>query len=328
MLEHGGNLMTAVRRFGRPREQWLDLSTGINPCGYKPPLFGPDAWLRLPDDDPALAEAAVAYYGAPRMLPVAGSQAAVQALPRLRAAGRVAVAAPSYAEHAHQWSVHGHAVRQVPFDGLADAVHACEVIVVCNPNNPTGERVAPAQLLRWSEQLAARGGWLVVDEAFMDMTPELSVAAWSDRPGLIVLRSLGKFFGLAGARVGMVGAEPALLDVLRDALGPWSICGPAQQLACTALVDRVWQTRTRADLRTKGARMDQLLAAHRIAASGTDLFKWCPQARPSAFAEHMAERGIWVRCFEHAARGVRVGLPADEAGWARLAQALVEWKDA
>jgi cobalamin biosynthetic protein CobC len=325
MLEHGGNLHDAARRFGRAHADWLDLSTGINPRGYPAPPLAPAAWHRLPEADPQLALAAARFYGAPLMLPVAGTQAAIQALPRLRAASRVAVAAPSYAEHAHHWGLHGHRLRQVGYDGLEEALDSCDVMVVCNPNNPTAARVAPARLLDWSAQLAARGGWLIVDEAFMDTTPELSVAGWSDRPGLIVLRSLGKFFGLAGVRVGMVGAAPALLNALQDLLGPWTISGPAWHIASAALSDWRWQADARAELLQAGARLHRLLGAHGIEAVGTDLFQWWPERSPLLFWQHMAERGIWVRHFEHAARGIRLGLPLEEGGWQRLALALAQW---
>lgn len=191
MLEHGGNLRDAMLRFGR--DDWLDLSTGINPHWYPAPALPGNAWHRLPEADPELALAAADYYGAPQMLPVAGTQAAIQALPRLRKPSRVTVAAPSYAEHAHHWSEHGHTLTQTPYDELDAAVAHSDVMVVCNPNNPTGASVPAAQLLEWAGQLAARGGWLVVDEGFGDTAQENSVAAHSGRPGLIVLRSVGKF---------------------------------------------------------------------------------------------------------------------------------------
>jgi cobalamin biosynthetic protein CobC len=334
MLEHGGNLRAAKLRFGTPANGWLDLSTGINPHWYPAAAPKADAWHRLPEADPELALAACTFYGAPAMLPVAGTQAAIQALPRLRAPSRVIVAAPSYAEHGHQWGLpsHGHALRQASYAELDDAqfddapIAACDVLVVCNPNNPTGAIIAPQRLLAWADQLAARGGWLIVDEAFGDTGNEnISVAAYSGRPGLIVLRSVGKFFGLAGVRLGFVAAHPPLLETLADLLGPWSISGPAQQIGRAALQDRAWQGAMRTRLQEDGARLHALLARHYIAASGCALFQWWPQDRPQAFWQHMAERGIWVRLFEQAARGIRLGLPPDEAGWQRLARALEDW---
>lgn len=326
MLEHGGNLLAAQARFGRASGDWIDLSTGINPQSYPAPALAADAWHRLPENDPELLRAAASYYGAPQLLAVAGTQAAIQMLPRLRLPSRVVVAAPSYAEHAHHWGLHGHAMREVPYDALEAALPDCEVMVLCNPNNPTGATVAPETLLGWAMQLAARGGWLIVDEAFGDIMPAVSVAASSNRPGLIVLRSIGKFFGLAGARVGFVGAHPELLSMLASALGPWPVSGPAQQVSRTALLDLEWQSRTRAQLTEQGARLHALLEAQGIAAHGTALFQWWPESRAEAFWEHMAQRGIWVRLFPRAARGIRLGLPRDEAAWQRLETALDEWK--
>lgn len=323
MLEHGGNLRDAARRFGR--DDWLDLSTGINPHWYPVPALAGNAWHRLPEADPALARAAAQYYDAPLMLPVAGTQAAIQALPRLRPPSRVVVAAPSYAEHAHHWGRHGHSMRQVPYAELDAALPDCDVMVVCNPNNPTGATVPPQQLLGWAAQLAARGGWLVVDEAFGDTARGASVAAHSGQSGLIVLRSVGKFFGLAGLRLGFVAAQPALLNELADLLGPWTVSGPAQEIALAALQDRAWQSAMRQQLNLNGSRLHGLLATHHIAASGCALFQWWPEPRAERFWQHMAERGIWVRLFQQAARGIRLGLPPDADGWRRLEVALTEW---
>jgi cobalamin biosynthetic protein CobC len=329
MPEHGGNLRAAQQRYGGTN--WIDLSTGINPRGYPAPALAPDAWRRLPEPDPALVHAACDYYGAPHLLPVAGTQAAIQALPRLRAglagAARVTVSVPSYAEHAHHWGRHGHAMRQVAYDALDDAVADSDVVVVVNPNNPTGATVAPAQLLDWAERLAARGGWLVVDEAFGDTARSLSVASHAGHPGLIVLRSVGKFFGLAGLRLGFVGAEPSLLATLDELLGPWAVSGPAQDIAIAALRDRAWQQATQTRLARDGARMHALLAGHGIDAHGTPLFHWWAEPRAEAFHEHMARRAIWVRLFPGAARGVRIGLPENETEWRRIEQALKEWNN-
>ncbi|SFV17578.1 threonine-phosphate decarboxylase CobD [Pseudoduganella namucuonensis] len=324
MLEHGGNLRDAALRHGR--DDWLDLSTGINPNWYPAPQVADNAWHRLPEADPALAEAAQAFYGAPLMLPVAGTQAAIQALPRLRPPSRVVVAAPSYAEHAHHWAQHGHSLRQVPYDALDAAVDECDVMVVCNPNNPTGASVPPEPLLEWAARLGARGGWLVVDEAFGD-TAEGGVCAHAGHThgALIVLRSVGKFFGLAGLRLGFVAARPALLSDLADLLGPWTVSGPAQQVALAALRDRAWQDGTRSRLAAGGQRLQDLLARHGIRSSGAALFQWWPEPRAEAFHEHMARQGIWTRLFTNAARGIRLGLPPDEDGWRRLERALTLW---
>jgi len=323
MLEHGGKLREAARRYGRT--DWLDLSTGLNPTGYPAPAFAADAWHRLPENDPALLEAAQRFYRAPRMLAVAGTQAAIQALPRLRPASRVAVSSPSYAEHLHHWSQHGHHTRAVPYSELGAAVPTADVLVVCNPNNPTGEIVPRAALLEWAGILASRGGWLVVDEAFADTNGSHSVADATQAPGLIVLRSVGKFFGLAGLRLGFVAAHENILEPLANMLGPWAVSGPAQQVARAALEDKSWQRNAQEKLQAAGVRLRALLANHGIASHGTALFQWWPEPRAEDFHDHMARRGIWVRLFREAARGIRLGLPPHEEGWQRLEQALNEW---
>jgi cobalamin biosynthetic protein CobC len=323
MPEHGGNLHAAARVYGN--RDWIDLSAGLNPAWFPAPALADNAWHRLPEPDPALAAAACAYYGAPQMLAVAGTQAAIQALPRLRPPSIVVVAAPSYAEHAHHWSLHGHSATQVPYAELAGTVHDADVMVVCNPNNPTGATVPRAQLLEWADFLHRRGGWLVVDEAFADTDGANSVADCAGRPGLIVLRSVGKFFGLAGVRLGFVAAPAPLLAALDELLGPWQVSGPAQQIGKAALLDRDWQESTRRALQLAGRRLQALLASHGIASSGTALFQWWPEARPEAFHDHMARQGIWVRLFRDGPRGIRLGLPPHEQAWTRLEEALKQW---
>ena len=335
MLEHGGNLQEAARRFARPVSDWLDLSTGINPRFYAVPALYNNAWHRLPEKMTALTDAAQDFYGAPEMLAVAGTQAAIQALPRLRlqniGVARVVVAAPSYAEHAYQWRQHGHQVQECAYDVLESMIEAADVVVVCNPNNPTGECIAAKTLLHWAAQMAERGAWLIVDEAFADMTDGLSVAQASAQPGLIVLRSVGKFFGLAGLRVGFVGAHINLLAQLENMLGPWSISGPAQEIACAALQDAAWQAETRQHLRDQCVRLQNLLHSHGIVSTGTALFQWCSDAALQGQTEQLwqllAGQGIWVRLFREAARGLRFGLPPDEAGWQKLTVALNSWAE-
>jgi cobalamin biosynthetic protein CobC len=218
-------------------------------------------------------------------------------------------------------------LRTAAYAELDSAIDASDVVVVVNPNNPTGETIAPACLLAWAARLGARGGWLVVDEAFGDTDPALSVAAHAGQPGLIVLRSVGKFFGLAGLRLGFVGADAATLRALADLLGPWAVSGPAQMVALQALRDADWQRTTFERLQVAGRRMRDLLAAHGIRAAGTPLFHWWAEPQPEAFHTHMARHGIWCRLFREAGRGIRIGLPPDEAGWQRLEHALQEWNN-
>ena len=288
-------------------------------------------------------------------MPVAGSQAAIQALPRLRPRSRVAVLDPGYAEHAYAWRNAGHEVAGVAAERLDEVVQGSDVLLLIHPNNPTGARFPVEQLLAWHARLAARGGWLVVDEAFMDDTPEHSLCRHTVREGLIVLRSLGKFFGLAGARVGFVCAHPALLAPLQGVLGPWSVSTPARRVATAALADRAWQDAARQRLGTAGARLQALLAHHGLNPDGgCALFQWVRTPDAQDLHEALARQGIltrlfiessslrfgrsqhprlrrpaspyllhpWSRASRDTCASLRFGLPGNEADWTRLEAAL------
>ncbi|HOY02494.1 threonine-phosphate decarboxylase CobD [Zoogloea sp.] len=322
MLEHGGRLRQAARRHGIPLAEWVDLSTGINPHAYPVPLLAPEVWQRLPETDDGLEAAAAAYYGSPHLLPVAGSQAAIQALPACFAPGRVLTLAPTYAEHPHAWR--GHQLRAVSAEEIAAALAEADILLLVQPNNPDGQRFPRARLLAWHAELAARGGCLIVDEAFIDVDPADSLVPLAGLPGLVVLRSVGKFFGLAGARVGFVFAETAVLDALAERLGPWAVSGPARQVTAAALADTAWQAEARRSLARDSRRLARLLDENGlVGGAGTALFQWRPTPRARAIHEALAAKGILTRLFE-APTGLRFGLPASESQWARLAAALAE----
>ena len=322
MLEHGGRLRRAAERYGIALADWLDLSTGINPHGYPAPAIPADAWQRLPEDDDGLADAAAHYYGSDELLPVAGSQAAIQALPALIPGERVTVLAPTYAEHPHAWR--DRQVRACAENDVDDALADTDVLVVVNPNNPSGALFTRQRLLAWHARLAAHGGWLVVDEAFIDAAPGESLAPEASRPHLVVLRSLGKFFGLAGARVGFVLGPADLRRQLAARLGPWPIGGPARHVAGKALADRDWQRDMRCQLAHDATRLAGLLRDSGLGEpAGPALFQWLRHPAAAALQDRFARAGILVRHFDRPA-SLRFGLPGNEAGWTRLAQVLGE----
>jgi cobalamin biosynthetic protein CobC len=322
-VAHGGNLHEAARRYGIPYAAWLDLSTGINPHGYPVPPVPADAWRRLPDDGDDFAACAARYYGAPdaaHVLPVAGSQAAIRALPALLPRARVGIAPLTYGEYAPAFERAGHQtmVLDVSHETLPDALtHA----VVVNPNNPTATRLSAARLLHWHAQLSARGGTLLVDEAFADTMPEASLAASTYRDGLLALRSPGKFFGLAGVRAGFVLGAPALLERLRSTLGAWTVSGPARHAVKAAFADEAWQRQMRTRLDAESARLVGLLHAQGFDTRSTPLFAWSVDARAAALHEALARRGVWTRLFMPSG-SVRFGLPASETEWTRFNESL------
>lgn len=322
MLEHGGRLRAASLRFGIPLAEWLDLSTGIAPYGWALPDIPPAAWTRLPEQDDGLERVACDYYGVNSLLPLAGSQAAIQALPRLRGKARVGIVSPAYAEHAAAWAREGHSLLAIGEADIERELERLDVLLLVNPNNPTGRCFAPEQLLAWHARLAARGGWLVVDEAFIDCTPQHSLAAYSERPGLIVLRSFGKFFGLAGIRLGFALAQPPLLERLAELLGPWTVSGPSRAVATALLQDRAGQQAQRQRLCVDSERLAALLCGNGLTpTAGCALFQWLVAPHAPLLHEFLAGHGILTRLFA-SPPSLRFGLPPDEPGWLRLEQAL------
>jgi cobalamin biosynthetic protein CobC len=355
-VAHGGNLDEAIRRHGIAREHWLDLSTGINPNGYPIPPVDPQAWLRLPDDRDDLEAVAATCYGCENALALAGTQAAIRMLPLLLKRGTVGISMLTYGEYAPAFEHAGFAVERFTTGPLPVAsvdeslarIHATPLpagqlpaaplaiahlvagqrlpdhwrhLVVVNPNNPTAEVFEPAKLLDWHGQLAARGGCLIVDEAFADATPASSIAFAAAQPGLVVLRSVGKFFGLAGARVGFVLAESALIDAARRLAGPWTVSGPARAVVRAALLDTPWQQAMRAQLPRCAQRLATLLEAHGLCVFRTALFAWVPHPDAAELREALAKTGIWVRYFD-CPPSLRFGLPPDETGWKTLSDGL------
>lgn len=342
MLEHGGKLLEAAKEYGRPVKDWLDLSTGINHCGWTVPPVPSERWLRLPERDDELEEAAKQYYGSANLLPIAGSQAAIQALPKLAKPGKAGFVEPSYNEHRHAWARSGHECKTVLsfadseksclagtgfydqecFESVLGRLSELDTLVLCNPNNPTGLRFSSEQITELHRRLAGRGGWLVVDEAFADGGTEKNAAGLAGLDGLIVLRSLGKFFGLAGARVGFIFAWPALLEQLQDEIGPWSVTGPSRWIAAKALNDRTWYERTKFELERRSKRLRTVLSdAGLKPCGGTTMFQWVVLDHARALASFFAANGILVRLFSEPP-SLRFGLPASESDWERLTSVL------
>lgn len=322
LTEHGGCLQQAATVYEIPVPQWMDLSTGINPHGWPVGPIPQAILARLPEEEDGLTEVMRDYFETSDVLAVAGSQSAIQALPCLRSPGRVAVRVPTYSEHATAWPKAGHAVIEIDEnDDVETILDTADVLVVVNPNNPTGTLLPAATLLRWHERIAWHGGWLVVDEAFVDAHPNASVADHAGKD-LIVLRSLGKFWGLAGVRVGFVLAANELLASLRARLGPWHVSNPARWVAKGALADTDWIVKTRARLHQDNGRLHRLLAAHGLLSRGTcPLFRWIPTPDVARLFDAFARQGILIRALPQAG-GVRFGLPGPEHAWARLETAL------
>jgi cobalamin biosynthetic protein CobC len=322
MPEHGGQLRLYAERYQRPVNDWLDISTGINPNGWPVPTLPSSVWSRLPEHNDGLNQAASDYYQTQNLLAVPGTQAVIQLLPSLRSKSKVGIVSPAYAEHAYCWQQAGHELVTLSSDDVSASIDKLDVLIIINPNNPTGKKYTPEQLLNWQQSLTKRKGWLIVDEAFIDCTPEQSLAAISPQPGLIVLRSFGKFFGLAGLRLGFVLAETKLLSQLAERLGPWPIASSSRYIAIQALNDKSWQHQARTRLENSSKRLMKLLDQFGLKPNGgSTLFQWVKHPQARVLHERLAQQGILTRLFTSPS-SLRFGLPADEQDWDRLQQSL------
>lgn len=313
--DHGGGIDAAMAEFGGSRADWLDLSTGINPTPYPRPDLPAESWAVLPDQAAftALERAARAFWSVPEeavILPASGASALIAALPLLAPAGPVYIPAPTYNEHAAAFRAHGHEITQQAGASTHVYVH---------PNNPDGRL--------WADAKAAR--LTIIDESFCDVTPNASRIVETARPGTLILKSFGKFWGLAGLRLGFAIAHPDTLKTkhgtLADQIGPWAVSGPGLAIGAQALTDRSWAKQTRARLFHARARLDRTMAPTAPAIGGTDLFGLYDLPDAASFQNHLARHHIWSRIFPYSQNWVRLGLPPADR-WSQLDEALSTWR--
>ena len=307
--DHGGNLSAAIAAHGGCAEQWIDLSTGINPDPYPLPAFTAADWSALPDAAArgALEQAARRFWNVPSeaaVLAAPGASALIAALPALAEPRWVRITPPTYNEHAAAFETHGWQLRRY---GPAEA------LVAVHPNNPDGRLWHPDEL---------KSPFTVIDESFCDVCPDESLIALAARPGVVILKSFGKFWGLAGLRLGFAIGDPELIARLAAWQGPWAVSGPALRTGRLALEDTAWATQTRARLAANAQRLDDLLTRKGARVlSGTDLFRLCEVPDAAAWQDRLAQAHIWSRIFPYSHSFLRLGLPPAD-GWARLEAAL------
>lgn len=324
-LVHGGALDRMRAAFPSSPEPWVDLSTGINPWSY-PISDIPDTTFRhLPalEDYDSCRQAMAESLAAPSedFILAPGSELLIRLLPMVIKPNKVAILAPTYGDHADAWRRAGVDVLESTDPlGMADQVDA---VVVCNPNNPDGRLFAPEDLMRAAASLARHGGWLIVDEAYADLNAAHSLTPFGAVDGLIVLRSFGKFFGLAGLRLGALFAPETVRLDMQSLLGGWPVPGPALAIGERAYRDLAWQAETRLRLREARERLDRLLQLSGLnVCGGTDLFRLVETDDAHALWETLAQRGIYVRRFSWSDQLVRMGLPENECAEDRLLAAL------
>jgi cobalamin biosynthetic protein CobC len=339
---HGGRLGAARVAYSQAPQPWIDLSTGINPRAYPAPRARGVTLNRLPDIGElarleAVAAAAFGVSDPGRVVATGGTEPALRLLPFVvgvvgtagAAAGAIAmalVAGPTYGSHADAWAKAGMPARVVGDAELDAAIGDRTALIVVNPNNPDGRLMSRDRLRQLHDGVASRGGVLVVDEAFAEVTPEASVAGiagTSEAERLVVLRSFGKFYGLAGLRLGFVIGSPAVAARVRALIGDWPVSVDALAAGLAAYADQAWADRTRKQLAAAARRLDGLLTRHGFeVVGGTSLYRLARAAEAPARFERLAAAGILTRPFQHDATLLRFGLPGSAEGWRRLEEAL------
>lgn len=346
---HGGDLITASQRYGIAVNDWLDLSTGLNPSSYPVPQLDDSLFQRLPYLRPEFLEAAAAFYGNDQLMPSNGSQLVIQELPHClntvcMSSLPVLLPEHGYKEHEDHWKRHGNTIEHYPAfepDAAVEVIEAALVrgepfhLVVINPNNPTGLEFSPHQLENWAQRMPD-GSYLIIDEAFIDLTPEQSVLPQHFCDNMLVLRSFGKFFGLAGIRLGFVFAKALLRCRLQERIGLWTVNGPAQEIAIAAMADRFWQMSAQLNIRRSASVTQELLqplfevhAPQRVVY--TPLFTCYQFTHETAMAiqDFLAQRGVLIRMvvLDRETSLLRFGIidGADDAQIERLEQAVADF---
>lgn len=324
-FRHGGALDRMRAAFPDAPEPWLDLSTGVNPDPYPDTAIADVALRHLPTSAQfeACRRAMAAAFSAPAdcVLPTPGSETIIRLLPDVLGARSVAILSPTYGDHETAWRGANAdlSMRQDP----RDVAGAVDVVVLCNPNNPDGRSWSPAELEPARRVQAARGGWLIVDEAYADLDPAMSMAPSAGADGLIVLRSFGKFFGLAGLRLGATLAPLTVLDGLARRLGVWAVSGPALMIGARAYADHAWAAATRKTLVKRAEALDvSLQRAGLSIAGGTALFRFVAAANAHDAWTRLAKAGIYVRRFLWSEDRLRIGLPPKQPQATRIVSAL------
>ncbi|UAL12805.1 threonine-phosphate decarboxylase [Caulobacter segnis] len=311
-FRHGGRLREAMAAHPDAPRPWLDLSTGINPEPWSGPRAPAHALTRLPDpqalnDLEALAARAFGVADPGRVVAVSGAEAALRLLPGLIDNGSVALLAPIYGGHLEAWGPASPSLVATLDD---PRIARADVLIVVNPNNPDGRRIEREVLAELAVERSDRGLWTVVDESFVEVAPELSVADLEiDR--LVTLRSFGKFYGLPGARLGFTIGNKMFGRNIRALIGDWPVGADALALGLGAYADEAWRASTRATLAARAREVDAVLADVGLqTVGGCDLFRLVEVADAHDLFTRLCGLGVLTRPFADRPDRLRFGLPS------------------
>ncbi len=326
-LIHGGAIDEMAQLFPDAPRPWVDLSTGVNPWPYPVSHLRPECFAKLPTkkDQQVCATTMADAWGADanHIAVTPGTELIIRLLPSILNGARVCVPKPTYGDHLSSWRSAGRDVLETndPISNSQDA----EIVVLCNPNNPDGRVWCPDAVEEKRKSQARRNRWLIVDEAYCDLVPENSVVPHAGKPGLIILRSFGKFYGVPGIRLGAILAPKSILEAISTFLGHWAVSGPALALGASAYRDRNWRKQTLTRLANESQRLDAGLTKAGInITGGTDLFRFIQLPDAYSAWEYLAERGIYTRRFDYSKTELRLGLASDDTEVDRVLKAVTD----
>lgn len=309
--DHGGGVNAAVDQYGGAPEDWIDLSTGINPNPYPIPTIPSKFWHTLPDSQPTqdLLSAARSLWNIPKdaeIVPASGVSAIIAALPLVVPSKSVNIVGPTYNEFAASFRDHGSKVTDT-----------APVQIRVHPNNPDGRFYSQSEVENLHQKLT------IIDESFCDVCPDHSLIHLASQPNYIILKGTGKFWGLAGMRLGFAITTPNIAEKLRQLLGPWSISGPAQFIGAQALSDNAWIANTRLNLQMMAKQFDAVLKQQSLSViGGTDLFRLAHCDNAQRLYDHLCKHHILTRVFPYSENWIRFGLPANAHDLSMVKRAL------
>lgn len=267
---HGGDVYAASRELGCGVERIVDFSASINPLGPSPRVWralshAHEALKHYPDPtclDLRTALASLWGCSVGHIIVGNGSTELIHLLPTSLGLRHLLIVGPTFSEYAASMVRMKRRITTVyaerregyrpPIERIASLLGrkpprhgGIDSVVLCNPNSPTGQACDAAAVMRLARMAQRRKVLFIVDEAFVDYCPERSVLPLSSNvPNVIVLRSLTKFFGLPGLRVGYAVAARSLVERMERHLPPWSVNALGQLAGLAALRDEHHATRS------------------------------------------------------------------------------------
>jgi adenosylcobyric acid synthase len=316
---HGGNLLQLARRAGRDPDQILDFSASINPLGPPEGLRAVlarsiERLVHYPDPDCGeLVQLLAQRYGVARDQVVVGngSTEILFAVPRAVACRRAVIPVPAYIDYAAAMQAAGREVVLLPLREDADfaldwqtleqSLGGDEIVVLGQPNNPTGRAFDPDQF----RDLAARhpATTFVIDEAFADFVDGYRSLGECLAPHWIVVRSLTKFYAIPGLRLGFAIADAATVRHIRSQIPPWSVGVLAQEAAVALLADGDYARRSVALVDSERRRLTEALMrlpglyVYRSVANFLLVRLDHSGVKAPELADHLLQDGIAIRTF-------------------------------